>query len=172
MQQYDKIPLTKQMEDIMLTFEEKLAVIETFPELERVNVSLGRVNFQYNESVIDKKNVVYHLHPNGNGFVYGGRLSAYQKDNKGMVNIRDFTAEELKQIIKESIASLSEKPLTEVAIIGDAQEERWVNDENELLILINEDETWNIYYGLNLEETFGTYEEAEMFLVDEGFKRQ
>jgi hypothetical protein len=158
----------------MLTFEEKLAVIETFPELERVNVSLGRVNFQYNESAFDKKNVIYHLHPNGNGFVYAGKLSHYQKDQKGMVNIRDFSKEELKQIIKESIASLSEVeiPLTETAIIGDAQEERWLNDENALLLLINEDECWNIYFGLNLEETFGTYEEAEMFLVEEGFKRQ
>jgi hypothetical protein len=158
----------------MLTFEEKLAVIETFPELERVDVSLKRVNFQYKESVLDKKNVVYHLHPNGNGFVYAGRLHNYQTDDKGMVNIRDFSAEELKQLIKESIISLSvvEKPVTETAIIGDSEEERWINDENELILLINEDESWNIYFGLNLEETFGTYEEAEMFLVDEGFTRQ
>lgn len=66
----------------MLTFEEKLAIIESFPELERVNVSLGRVNFQFNESVYEKKNVVYHLHPNGNGFVYAGRLQGYQTDGR------------------------------------------------------------------------------------------
>lgn len=158
----------------MLTFDEKLDIISTFPELERVNVSLGRVNFQFNESIYEKKNVVYHLHPNGNGFVYAGQLSNYQTDNKGMVNIRDFSSKELKQIIKESIISLSqdEKPVTETAIIGDNQEERWVNDMNEMLLLINEDETWNIYFGLNLEETFGTYEAAELFLVDEGFRRR
>ncbi|WP_223587966.1 hypothetical protein [Neobacillus bataviensis] len=157
----------------MLNFEEKLAIIEEFPELERVNVSLGRVNFQFNESVSDKKNVVYHLHPNGNGFVYAGRLQNYQTNDKGMANIRDFSAKELKQIIKESIISLTavEKPVSETAIIGENQEERWVNAENEQLLLINEDEAWNIYFGLNLEETFSTYEEAEMFLVEEGFKR-
>ncbi|MED1472210.1 hypothetical protein [Bacillus salipaludis] len=157
----------------MLTFEEKLAIIETNPELERVNVSLGRVNFQFNESVYDKKNVVYHLHPNGNGFVYAGRIPNYKTDDKGMVNIRDYSAEDLKQLIKDAITSLSavEKPIAEAAIIGDLEEERWVNKENETLLLINEDETWNIYFGLNLEETFSTYEEAEVFLVEEGFRR-
>lgn len=161
------------MEANMLTFEEKLAIINTFPELERVNVSLGRVNFQFEESILDKKNVVYHLHPNGNGFVYAGQLTNYQSDEKGMVNIRNFSAPELTQIIRESINSLSpvNKPIAEAAIVGDNQEERWMNDTNETLLLVNEDETWNIYFGLNLEETFGTYEEAEMFLADEGFKR-
>ncbi|GHH98971.1 hypothetical protein [Neobacillus kokaensis] len=159
----------------MLTFEEKLAIIEQFPELERVNVSLGRVNFQFNESVFDKKNVVYHLHPNGNGFVYGGRLTNYQTDQKGMVNIRDYSADELKKILRESINSLSAaetiNSTIEAAIVGDNQEERWVNENNEVLLLVCELEIWNIYFGLNLEETFDTREEAEMFLVDEGFRR-
>lgn len=157
----------------MLTFEEKLTIIESFPELERVNVSLGRVNFQFNESVYDKKNVVYHLHPNGNGFVYAGKTTGYETDGKGMVNIRDYSAEELKKVIRESIRSLSaeEKTVEEEAIVGDNQEERWVNGENQVLLLINEDDIWNIYFGLNLEETFDTYEEAEIFLVEEGFRR-
>jgi hypothetical protein len=157
----------------MLTFEEKLAIIETFPELERVNVSLGRVNFQFQESISDKKNVVYHLHPNGNGFVYAGKITGYKTDEKGMANIRDFTAEDLRNLIRDSIKSLSavETPVFESAIIGDNQEERWVNEENQQLLLVNEDEIWNIYFGLNLEETFATYEEAEIFLVEEGFRR-
>lgn len=161
------------MEAFMLTFNEKLAIINTFPQLERVDVSLGRINFQFKESVSDKKNVVYHLHPNGNGFVYAGRIPNYKTDDKGMVNIRDFTADELKQLIRNSITSLSavEKPAIEAAIIGDNKEERWVNEEKQQLLLVNEDEIWNIYFGLNLEETFATYEEAEIFLVEEGFKR-
>lgn len=159
----------------MLTFEEKLATIEEFSELERVNVSLGRVNFQYNDSAFDKKNVVYHLHPNGNGFVYAGRLTNYETDQKGMVNIRDFSAKELQQILRESINSLSavenSRSTEEEAIIGDSLEERWTNESNEVLLLVNEDEIWNIYFGLNLEETFDTREEAEIFLVEEGFRR-
>ncbi|MDF2904672.1 MAG: hypothetical protein K0S25_2310 [Bacillus sp. (in: firmicutes)] len=102
----------------MLTFEEKLAIIEAFPELQRKNVSLGRVNFQYEESVTDKKNVVYHLHPNGNGFVYAENISGYQPDDKGMVNIRDFSKQDLRSIIQESILSLAQRPVSESAIIG------------------------------------------------------
>ena len=91
----------------MLSFEEKLKVIESFPELERKNVSLGRVNFHYNDSVFEKKIVVQHLHPNGNGFVYAGNLQNYEVDAKGFINIRDFSEADLRRIVKESIQSLS-----------------------------------------------------------------
>lgn len=161
------------MEAKMLTFNEKLAIIEAYPELEQKKVSLGRVNFQLQNSISDKRNIVYHLHPNGNGFVYAGQLPAYDTDDKGMVNIRDFSAEELKVLIKEAIHSLSpvDKSTAEQAIIGDQTEERWVNEENNNLILINENDAWNIYFGLNLDESFNTYDEAVEFLNQEGFHR-
>lgn len=158
----------------MLTFAEKLAIIESFPELERKDVSLGRVNFQLNNSLSDKKNIVYHLHPNGNGYVFSGQLLSYEKDDKGMTNIRDFSAEELKKIIAEAIQSLTvvkQQPIAEQAIIGDQQEERWVNKAKHQLLLIYENEAWNIYFGLNLDATFDTYGEAEEFLREEGFRR-
>ncbi|MCM2532043.1 hypothetical protein NDK43_06115 [Neobacillus pocheonensis] len=157
----------------MLNFNEKLAIIESFPELERKNVSLGRINFQFPESISDKKNIVYHLHPNGNGFVYIGDLPTYIKDDKGMVNIRDFSADELHDVIKESIRALSpfEKALSEEGFIGVLPEERWVNEENDLLLLKNENDAWNIYFGLNLDESFNSHEEAIEFLKEEGFHR-
>ncbi|AGK55530.1 hypothetical protein [Bacillus sp. 1NLA3E] len=156
----------------MLTFEEKLAIIESFPELKRKNVSLGRVNFQYEESVTDKKNVVYHLHPNGNGFVYAENISGYQSDDKGMVNIRDFSKQDLRSIIQESILSLAQRPVSESAIIGDEVEERWVDAEKHKLILIQEDDMWNVYAGLNLDGTFPSYNEAKQYLLEEGFRKQ
>ena len=158
----------------MLTFNEKLAIIESFPELERKNVSLGRINFQFEGSISDKKNIVYHLHPNGNGFVYAGMLENYDTDEKGMVNIRDFSDEQLRKVLKQSIQALSpvEKTTTEEAIIGDSKEERWVDSEKNLLVLINENNSWNIYFGLNLDASFDTYEEAETFLQEEGFTRK
>jgi len=164
----------KILEDYMLSFNEKLAIIESFPELERKNVSLGRINFQLPSSISDKKNIVYHLHPNGNGYIYAGHIDKYKTDDKGMVNIRDFSADELRQVLKETIKALSPNEKTEVteAIIGDAKEERWINDENNVLIVIFENEAWNIYFGLNLDATFDTYEEAEGFLIEEGFKRK
>ncbi|MGJ7920160.1 hypothetical protein [Neobacillus sp. LXY-4] len=155
----------------MLTFEQKLAIIESFPELQRKNVSLGRVNFQFEESVTDKKNVIYHLHPNGNGFVYGEKLSDYHVDDKGLVNIRDFSEQELRTIIEQSIQSLSPRSVSEEAIIGDEVEERWVDAEKHTLILIQEDDMWNVYAGLNLDGTFPSYNEAKQYLEEEGFKR-
>ncbi|MFD2446678.1 hypothetical protein ACFSO7_22310 [Bacillus sp. CGMCC 1.16607] len=155
----------------MLTFEEKIAIIESFPELQRKNVSLGRVNYHFEESASDKKNVVYHLHPKGNGFVYAENLQGYEPDDKGMVNIRDFSAEELRSIIQKSILSLSPKTTVEDAIVGDQQEEKWVDEENHTLILLNEDDMWNVYAGLNLDNTFNTYEEAAEYLHEEGFKK-
>ncbi|WHY75615.1 hypothetical protein QNH20_15930 [Neobacillus sp. WH10] len=158
----------------MLTFNEKLAIIGSFAELERKNVSLGRVNFQFPNSISDKKNIVYHLHPNGNGFVYAGHLAHYETDEKGMVNIRNFSADQLFLLLKEAIQALSpiEKPAAEAAIVGELDEERWVDEENNLLILVNENDAWNIYFGLNLDASFDTYEEAEEFLREEGFNRK
>ncbi|PLR80328.1 hypothetical protein CVD25_14625 [Bacillus canaveralius] len=156
----------------MLTFEQKLAIIESFPELERKNVSLGRVNFQYEESAFDKKNVVYHLHPNGNGFVYAELAEGYQTDDKGLVNIRDFDESELRTIIADAIKSLAPRSNEEAAIIGDAPQELWINSENQTLILIEEDDLWNTYAGLNLDGTFPSYNEAVQYLEEEGFKRR
>lgn len=156
----------------MLSFEEKLAIIESFPELTRKNVSLGRVNFHYEESVSEKKNVIYHLHPNGNGFVYAEYLQGYETDDKGMVNIRDFSADELRSVIQKSIISLSPKTTNEEAIIGDSTiEEKWIDENNHTLILLQEDDMWNIYSGLNLDNTFDTYNEAAEYLEEEGFKK-
>ncbi|MCU9613775.1 hypothetical protein OEV98_09395 [Caldibacillus lycopersici] len=148
----------------MLTFEEKLAIIESFPELQRKDVSLNRVNFHYEESITDKKIVVYHLHPNGNGFVYAERIddNSYPLDHKGMVNIRDFSEEALKKIIRESIASLSEKePIVET----------WVNDDNQTLTLVYDFDLWNIYAGEMLDGTYTTYNGATNYLQQEGFRR-
>lgn len=66
----------------MLTFEEKLAIIESFPELTRKDVSLNRVNFHYEDSIFEKKIVVYHLYPNGNEFVYAERIGKYETEKK------------------------------------------------------------------------------------------
>jgi hypothetical protein len=158
----------------MLTFDEKIAIIEKFPDLERNNVSLGRVNFQLKNSLSDKKNIVYHLHPNGNGFVYTGQLTKYDKDEKGLTNIRNFSEKELKEIISDAIHSLSivnPQSIVEQAIVGENQEERWINKNQQQLIVVLENDAWNIYFGLNLDETFDTYEEARDFLIEEGFHR-
>ncbi|PEQ08561.1 hypothetical protein [Bacillus toyonensis] len=154
----------------MLTFEEKLSIIESFPELERKNVSLKRVNFHFEESRLDKKNVVYHLHPNGNGFVYASGFKGYKTDDKGMINIREFSAEELRSVIEQSIELLSQE---EVVIPAEpAKEEEWHNEDGHILTLISEDDMWNVYAGVNLDGTFNSYPEAAEYLDEEGFSRK
>jgi hypothetical protein len=145
----------------MLTFEEKLAVIASFTALERKDVSMGRVNFHYEASIIDKKIVVYHLHPNGNGFVYAENIPHTATDDKGFVNIREYNTDELHSIIEAAIASFSATP----------SEETWTNAQGQILTLVEEDELWNVYTDSNLEMAFETYTEAKQYLKEEGFSR-
>ncbi|WP_064092930.1 hypothetical protein [Rossellomorea aquimaris] len=151
----------------MLTFEEKLKIIESFEELSRKNVSLNRVNFHYEESLYDKTIVVYHLHPNGNGFVYTGNMPQYKGNQKGLVNIRDFNEEELRDIIRASIDHLA----AEEEIVPPV-EQNWEDLEGHTLTLLEEDDRWNIYAGENLEDSFGGYDEAALYLREEGFRRR
>ncbi|MFS0597083.1 hypothetical protein AB1L16_10110 [Peribacillus frigoritolerans] len=157
----------------MLTFEEKLSIIETFPELQRKDVSLGRVNFHYPDSVQDKKIVVQHLHPNGNGFVYAGHMRKKDTDRKGFINIRDYNEAELKELIQRSVDYLSEPP----AEIEEEENEfarlegAWIGPEKQELTLQKEDLLWNVYSGSNLEECFESPVEAERYLLDEGFRQ-
>lgn len=156
----------------MLSFEEKKRIIESFPELTRKEVSLGRVNYHYEESAQEKKTVVYHLHPNGNGFVYGALLSGRETDDRGMINIRDSSEEELRALVQASIRSLAPKTQSEQAVAGDvSHEERWIGPDNQTLLLVEEDDLWYVYSGLNLEMAFDTYDEAEAYLKEEGFAR-
>lgn len=159
----------------MLTFEEKLAIIRSFPELSEKKVSLGRINFHYEASRHEKKTVVYHLHPNGNGFVFAGHLPRKKTDDKGMVNIRDYSAEEFRSLIAASIAYLSQEPMVKTAPESAEEapsEEIWVNKDQVELLLRNEDDLWNVYVGANLDGCFESYKEAVDYLHEEGFKRQ
>lgn len=156
----------------MLTFEEKKTIIDSFPEIERKEVSMGRLNYHFVKSSTDKKVVVYHLHPNGNGFVFAKHLQGVSTDSKGFVNIRDYSADGLHSIIQQSIESLEPKPTDEVSIIGDLQEETWINKHRNTLLLMKEDEIWNVYAGLNLDGTFNSYREASAYLEEEGFRRK
>lgn len=157
----------------MLSFEEKLAIADSFPELQRKDVSLGRVNYHYDQSVTDKTTVVYHLHPNGNGFVYAGELRDVHTDGKGLVNVRDYSAEDFRSLIARSIRSLSGTGASASAPAGQAKEERWSNGKGQTLELRfeDEDQMWYVFSGLSLDAAFDTYAEAKEYLEDEGFER-
>jgi len=160
----------------MLSFEEKLAVMQSFPELQRKDVSLGRVNFHYEDSATDKKNVGYHFHPNGNGFVYAAGLDGVETDGKGFANIRDYDERQLRELVARSIRLLGGSASPGKSAAGTAEKtdmgassEKWRNDDGDELSLQFEDDMWYLFAGLNLEMAFETREEAEEYLADEGF---
>ena len=151
----------------MLTFEQKQQIIETFPELTKKEVSMKRLNYHYEDSKYDKTVVVQHLHPNGNGFVYVEGIPGYEADDRGLVNIREATEDELKATIRDAIRALSTEKAEEDE---DLIEEVWVNEQGQKLTLLEEEGFFNIYHGYNLEEGFGDYKEAADYLKEENFK--
>ncbi len=87
-----------------------------------------------------------------------------------MVNIREFSAEELRSVIEKSIDLLSQEEV--VAPVEPAKEEEWQNEDGHILTLISEDDMWNVYAGVNLDGTFNSYPEAAEYLDEEGFFTQ
>lgn len=151
----------------MLTFEKKQEIIESFPQLTKKEISLKRVNYHFEGSLYEKSIVVEKLHPNGNGFVFVGDLLKYEKEagDNGLVNIRDYSEEALREIVRDSINYLSEEEEEILPIV-----ETWTSREGTKLELEFNDRSWNIYHQGNLEESFGTREDAIAYLREEGFR--
>ena len=153
----------------MLTFEQKQAIIASFSELTRKEISMKRVNYHFMDSLFEKTIVVEKLHPNGNGFVFVGDLLRYENEanDKGLVNIRDYDEQQLRTIIEDAITYLGEEQEEEEPII-----ETWRNREGDQLELAFEQRSWNVYHRDNLEEAFGTYDAAKEYLLEEGFRKK
>lgn len=151
----------------MLTFEQKQEIIESFPQLTKKEISLKRVNYHFEGSLYEKSIVVEKLHPNGNGFVFVGDLLKYEKEagDNGLVNIRDYSEEALREIVGDAINYLSEEEEEILPIV-----ETWTSREGTKLELEFNDRSWNIYHQGNLEESFGTREDAVAYLREEGFR--
>ena len=151
----------------MLTFEQKQEIIESFPQLTKKEISLKRVNYHFEGSLYEKSIVVEKLHPNGNGFVFVGDLLKYETEagDNGQVNIRDYSEEALREIVRDSINYLSEEEEEILPIV-----ETWTSREGTKLELEFNDRSWNIYHQGNLEESFGTREDAIAYLREEGFR--
>ncbi|QGG53424.1 hypothetical protein [Lysinibacillus pakistanensis] len=153
----------------MLTFEQKQGIIESFSELTKKEISLKRLNYHFMDSLYEKTIVVEKLHPNGNGFVFVGDLLRYEEEanDKGLVNIRDYDEQRLREIIEDAIQYLSEEEDKQEPIV-----EIWQSRDNVQLTLAFEQRSWNVYHGENLEEAFGTYDAAKEYLLEEGFRKK
>ena len=155
----------------MLSFEQKIAILSSFPELERKDVSMGRVNFHFERSLFDKKSVGFHFHKNGNGFVFAGMLPDIETDEKGYVNVRDYGEQELRELVARSIRSLFGGADTAIEP-EEGEEETWEGPNRSVLTVKYEDDMWYVFAGLNLDGAFETYEEAREYLLEEGFAKR
>ncbi|OCS84536.1 hypothetical protein [Caryophanon tenue] len=151
----------------MLTFEQKQQIIESYSELERKDISLKRVNYHLPTSLYEKTLVVEKLHPNGNGYVFVGDLLAYESmaDERHLVNIREFSEKQLRDILADVIAYLTEEDEPVLPL-----HETWSNREGDVLTVRFDGHDYGVYHGENVEEIFGKYETAKSYLLEEGFR--
>ena len=152
----------------MLTFEQKQQIIESFPQLVKKEISLKRLNYHYEDSLYEKTIIVEKLHPNGNGFVFVGDLIKYEKEAvKGLVNIRDYSELQLREVIQDAIDYLGEEEVDEGPII-----EIWSSREGSEIELIYNGRSWDVLFQGNLEESFGTRQVAVEYLREDGFRQK
>lgn len=168
----------------MLNVEQKLEILESYPQLQRKNVSLGRVNFHYEDSAYEKKIVALHIHPNGNGYIYAGLLPNYETDAKGFVNVRDYSEADLRTLLDATLKAMSHNPdaveVTEqvpspkesAPVILSSGGGIWINEEGHTLTLKYDNDMWCVFAGQELEMAFESRGEAGEYLEEEGFKPQ
>lgn len=92
----------------MLSLSEKREILNSFEELREQEDKFGRFFYYYDKSHTRKKIVAREFVSSGNGYVYGLLLPEYKEAlyQDGSVCVKDFTAEELREIVRKSIDSL------------------------------------------------------------------
>ena len=96
-------------------------------------------------------------------------MTGYQTNDKGMVNIRDFTEKALRSTIRKSILpSFLSKRIQRMS----QKKKLWINENTVTLTILKEGEIWNVYAEDNiLDGTFNSYRQATQYLDEEGFSR-
>jgi hypothetical protein len=98
----------------MLSFEQKKSIFKSFQELQEKSISYNRMNYIYPDSVQRGKVLATQLQPSGNGYVIGKymdeetiRTKGYVVDDRGWINIREFSSGDLQEIITTAMISMS-----------------------------------------------------------------
>lgn len=148
-----------------LSFVEKKAIFDSYPELEAVPVSLNRLNYHFKGSAVEHKIVVRYLHPNGNAFVYAGYLPK-EETKKGYVSVLEEDEQTIRQWVEQAIDFLKK---TEDGY-EEGYYELWFNDQGEVLRLNYDNPMWTVTLtDGQVEAVFKSREQAEGYLGDEGF---
>ncbi|MEG0474916.1 MAG: hypothetical protein RR548_04380 [Carnobacterium sp.] len=149
----------------MLSFEEKKALFEEYPELTAAPVSLNRINYHFEDSAVAKTMVIRFLHPNGNAFVYAGYLPK-EETNKGYLSIRDADEKTIRELVDKAIAYLKKT----ADGYEEGYSELWFDQRGDVLRLIYDNPMWSVTLPNDkIEGIFKTKEAAEGYLMDEDF---
>jgi hypothetical protein len=92
---------------MFLSLRHKRNIFNSFPELTEKISKNGMVGYDYEGSRHRKKEIARELSYTGNGYIYVGYLVAYthEMDDRGFLNISNFSETELRQIISKVIES-------------------------------------------------------------------
>lgn len=150
----------------MLTFEEKRAIFDSYPELTATPVSMNRVNYHYEESAVAKTMVVRFLHPNGNALIYAGYLPKEETAKEGYISVLEASEEEIRDLVDKALEYLNKKENGyEVGY-----QELWTDQYGEKLCLQYDHPMWAVLVeNGQIEGVFKSKEAAEGYLMDEGF---
>lgn len=103
----------------MLSFEQKRSIFRSYGDLVERQISNQRINYEYPKSQRRGKLLATQLHPNGNGYVIGKYINSetikekgYKLDSRGWVNIKEFTENELHEIILLTLNSMNQTKST------------------------------------------------------------
>ena len=98
----------------MLSFEQKKLIFESFTGLEERHISYGRVNYIYSKSLKRGKVLATQLNESGNGYIIGKYLEnelikkkGYLVDNQGWISIKNFSKQELIELIHLALNYMS-----------------------------------------------------------------
>lgn len=150
----------------MLTFEEKKAIFDSYPELTVNEVSLNRLNYHFEASAVPKTTVVKYLHPKShNAFVFAGYLpKEYTKD--GYLSVLDEDSEMIHQLVDQAIDFLKKT----ADGYEEGYRETFHDDHEDVLVLEYNNPMWTVIMSSGaVEAVFKTKEAAESYLNDEGF---
>jgi hypothetical protein len=147
----------------MLNFEQKKSIFRSFQELQEKPISHNRMNYIYPDSVQRGKVLATQLQPSGSGYVIGKymdgetiREKGYVVDERGWINIREFSSGELQELIMKAMVSMSGKELQDPSPASQAEQGR-----DETIITMEEQETpsrsaFGEGSGLYLSKWFGS----------------
>jgi hypothetical protein len=94
----------------MLSREKKCEIILSFPNIIQKENANDRIKFDYEASKAPGKEIIRQLSYAGNGYInakYMSHGNGYTIDPRGWINIKEFSEDELRTIIKKVIESMS-----------------------------------------------------------------